>query len=383
MKTTITLNDVQYAASICLKCGSCTYGNWPENHHLCSLYYRDPCFTHGGGGFMSIIAALAQNLMDFDQRIADLAYTCSTCLNCDSRCSIIKAHPPQVNITDMVRLLRHEAVKRGFVPTGVAQKMQDNGSKVGSQAHGLALPTHIQSENVDTIICAESGDAGSKQGAEAALIGLLGKIGKPVAALAEGGSCGSTLYDNGFWDELGPLMEADWDRIKPNKEKTFVFTDPHCEEFIIKRYPENLADYTPIKHEHISQYLSDALREGKLQSKGKDQIKVSYHDPCYLGRGLGVYDAPREALSLLKGVELIEMPRNRSDSFCCGARVVGSYFADHGKAMAKERLDEFYSTEAELLITACPHCREQFRKHVSDGEKNRIVDLVEFVDGRV
>jgi hypothetical protein len=62
---------------------------------------------------------------------------------------------------------------------------------------------------------------------------------------------------------------------------------------------------------------------------------------------------------------------------------VGSYFADHGKAMAKERLDEFYSTEAELLITACPHCREQFRKYVSNGEKNRIMDLVEFVDGRV
>jgi heterodisulfide reductase subunit D len=383
MKTTINLNDIQYAASICLKCGSCTYGNWPENHHLCSLYYRDPCFTHGGGGFMSIIAALGQNLLDLDQRMVDLAYTCSTCLNCDSRCSIIKAHPPQVNITDMVRLLRYEAVKRGLAPTGLAEKMQDNGSKAGGQTHSFTLPTHIQSENADTIIFAESGHAGSKQGVEAALISLLGKIGKSVAALPEGGSCGCAHYDYGFWDKLGPLMEANWERMKPNKEKTFVFTDPHCEEFIIKRYSENLADYTPIKHKHISQYLSDALREGKLQSKGKDRIKVSYHDPCYLGRGLGVYDAPREALSLLKGVELIEMPRNRVDSFCCGARVMGDYFADHGKTMAKERLDEFYSTGAELLITACPHCKEHFQKRMSDGEKNRIVDLVEFVDGRV
>ena len=106
MKTATTLQDIQYAASICLKCGSCTYGDWPENHHLCSLYYRDECFTHGGGGFMSIVTGLAENRLSLDQRIADLAYTCSGCLACDSRCSIIKAHPPQVNMIDMIRLNR-------------------------------------------------------------------------------------------------------------------------------------------------------------------------------------------------------------------------------------------------------------------------------------
>ena len=135
MNTATTFNDIQYAASICLKCGSCTYGDWPENHRLCSLYYRDECFTHGGGGFMSIVTALAENLLPFDKKIADLAYTCSGCLACDSRCSIIKNHPPKAEMIDMIRLLRYEAVKKGLAPKAV-MKIRDS----VKNGRGLALP---------------------------------------------------------------------------------------------------------------------------------------------------------------------------------------------------------------------------------------------------
>jgi heterodisulfide reductase subunit D len=385
MRTATTIEDVQYAASICLKCGSCTYGDWPENHHLCSLYYRDECFTHGGGGFMSIVTGLAENLLKFDQRIADLAYTCSGCLACDSRCSIISAHPPQVGILDMVRLLRFEAVKRGMVPKGIASLAFEGAEKKGDLTNdaGLKLPTEIESSDAKTVIFSECAHSEAAKDILAATARVLAKIGSPVSSFEEKGCCGSTLYDYGFWDEMLPLMKANWERMKGLGEKEFVFTNPHCEEFISKRYAENLVDFTGIDHRHISQVLSEALKNGTLKSKQGKKVKVSYHDPCYLGRGLGIYDAPRDVLTALDGVELVEMTRNRKSAFCCGARALGEYFPDHSGEMARERMREFEATGADVLITACPYCRENFRRVASDGKKDRIKDIVEFVDDRV
>jgi Fe-S oxidoreductase len=200
---------------------------------------------------------------------------------------------------------------------------------------------------------------------------------------SEKGCCGSTLYDYGFWDQLGPLMKANWEKMKKIEEKTFIFTNPHCQEFIGKRYPENLTDFTPIKQLHISQVLAEALKSGKLKSKKGDQVSVSYHDPCYLGRGLGIYEAPREALSALKGVELVEMPRNRKAAYCCGAKATGDYYANQAEYAAKERIKEFYGTGAQVLITACPYCKESFRKVLSDSQKQVVMDLNEFVLERV
>ncbi|RJR30842.1 MAG: (Fe-S)-binding protein [Desulfobacteraceae bacterium] len=384
MKTTTTLNDVRYAASICLKCGSCTYGDWPENHRLCALYYRDPCFTHGGGGFMSIVTALAENLLPYDRKIAELAYTCSGCLACDSRCSIIKAHPPQVDITDMIRLLRFEAVKKGFVPRG-AKRIQSTAKKgvAAGREGSLKLPKRIRSDKADSVIFLESASTGSQKDISAAFAVVLDKIGTPVMAFGETPCCGCTLYDYGFWNELLPLMEANWERMKGLVGKTFIFTNPHCEEFTAKRYPENISDCHGIGHQHVSQLLASAFKDGRLAGKKKDKIRVSYHDPCTLGRGLGVYDAPREVLVSMGGVELVEMPRNRKSAYCCGAKVLGNYFSGHSGEMARERIGEFEATGADLLITACPYCRENFRKVLPDDRKGQVKDLVEFVAERV
>jgi heterodisulfide reductase subunit D len=385
MNITTTLEDVQYAASICIKCGSCTYGDWPENHHLCALFYRDQCFAHGGGGFMSIVTAVAEKLLDYNQKIADLAYTCSGCLACDSRCSIISAHPPQVNITDMVRLLRYEAVKRGLVPENITKMIYDEVKKTGDlgKKSNLKLPDTIKNDTASTVIFAECSHTKAEKDISAAVASVLTKIGNPVSVFAEKGCCGSTLYNFGFWSQMVPLIKANWEKMKNLKGKTFVFTNPHCEEFIVKRYPENLSDYSSIKHKHISQLLLEAFKNGKLKSKKTNKVKVSYHDPCYLGRGMGIYNAPREVLAALQGVEIVEMTRNRASSFCCGAWAFGNYFPNQSEDMARERIEEFKATGADLLITACPYCKVNFQKVMPRTKKNNIKDLVEFVDDRV
>ena len=138
------------------------------------------------------------------------------------------------------------------------------------------------------------------------------------------GCCGSTLYDFGFWDQVAPLIRANWEKMQELQVKNFVFLNSHCQEFVVKRYPETVPESRGLKTQHISQLLARALKTGKLKSKKAGKIKVSYHDPCYLGRGLGIYDAPRQVLAGLDGVQLVEMERNRANPFCCGAQAGGS-----------------------------------------------------------
>ncbi len=121
----------------------------------------------------------------------------------------------------------------------------------------------------------------------------------------------------------------------------------------------------------------------RLDFKNKLNYKVTFHDPCYLGRHNGIYDAPREVLTKLPGLELAEMPDSRQDSLCCGGgggRIwmetpKGERFSDLRLAQAKE-------VGAEVLATSCPYCISNFeesRLAMEDGDAPQIKDITELI----
>lgn len=384
MPTTMTLGDVKGAASLCIKCGNCAYGAWPENLPLCPIYTRDRCFTYSAGGLLYLALSLIKGEIEFSPAVAELAYTCTGCLACDSNCGIIRSQKPYVNPFDIIRLLRNESIKRGFVPAGRVKKINDEIKKKGhyGEPGTLPIPAGISKAKAANVVFAECLHTPAQNEIGDALARVLEKIGSPVAQFAEEGCCGSTLYDLGFWDKARAAVEANWEKMQGMKSKTFIFANPHCQEFITRRYPRFIPESAGIKTKHISEVLAAALKNGKLRSRKGKAVKISYHDPCYLGRGMGIYDAPRKALKALDGVELVEMERNRENSFCCGARGVGNYFPDMAEWTAKERLKEFEATGADLLITGCAYCQENFQKVLPEKEKSRIKDLTEFVNER-
>lgn len=325
---------------------------------------------------MYIIKSLVDGQLDYGNSVAELAFTCSSCGACADLCS-------RADGLDVIRLLRHEVVKRGLIPEGRARQIYDEVKKKGDFGNksSLKIPDKIKNDKANTIVFAECIHNGVQNQISKSAVRLLEKIGSPVLIFSEEGCCGSTLYDFGFWEQLEPLVKANWEKIKVFKDKQFVFINPHCQEFIVNRYPELVPGYTGLNSQHFSQFLAGAFNEGKLKSKNTGKVKVSYHDPCYLGRGLGIYDAPRKVLSSLDGVELVEMERNREDSFCCGARAVGNYFPNFPEENARKRIKEFKETGADLLITCCPYCQEFFQ-HILGEEKGQVKDLIEFVDER-
>jgi heterodisulfide reductase subunit D len=384
IKLAATLKDVQPASSTCLRCSWCAYGPWPENLSLCPIYWHEPSFTFSGGGYLFLALALLENKIDFSQDVADFAFSCASCLACDTKCAVIRSHKSHLHILDAIRLLRRESVKRGFVPEGFARKIYDEVGKIGDygEVSKLQLPAKISSDQADMVLFAECSHAKSQNTINEATVRILEKIGSPVGQFAEKGCCGSTLYDFGFWEELEPLVKANWGKLKDLKGKKLVFTSPHCQEFIIKKYPEILPNYSPVNGQHISELIVEAFKSGKLKSKNAGKTKVSYHDPCYLGRGLGIYEAPREVLGSLAGVELVEMERNRANSYCCGARTLGNYVPNLSEDTARERVREFEATGADLIITACAYCKDGFQKVMSASDRERVKDLTELVDER-
>ncbi len=384
MKLSTGLRDVRGAASLCIKCAGCTYAEWPETYTLCPIYSRDNCFTYSGGGLLYLVKALVDEQIEYSQSIAELAFTCTGCGACDSRCGIIRSHTPYTDPWDIIRLLRYESVKQGFIPKEIVGKIHEQVRITGDfgPTDEFTIPHKITNKKADTVIFTECFHTDTQNRIWESTAHVLEKIGQPVSGFSEKGCCGSTLYDFGFWENLEPLIKENWEAMEDIKDKTIVFLNPHCQEFVMKRYPEWLSDFQGIDGLHISQWLVDAFRKGRLKAKKAEKIKVTYHDPCYLGRGLGIYDAPRDVLSYLDGVDLIEMERNRENAFCCGARALGNYFSDMAGWIARERLKEFRATGAERLITACPYCKGIFQR-VLGKEKDRVQDLVEFVDERL
>jgi Fe-S oxidoreductase len=167
-------------------------------------------------------------------------------------------------------------------------------------------------------------------------------------------------------------------------EITRMFTiSPHCFNTFKNDYPKvGEQPKRPMQVQHYTQMLSSLLDEGRLKFSGEFAKKVTYHDPCYLGKHNGIFDEPRHVLTSTPGVELIEMDRSRERSLCCegGGGRMWLEGTNPGTRLAQLRVQEALDTGAEVLATACPFCLltlEEAVKHLNAEEKIRVLDIAE------
>ena len=163
--------------------------------------------------------------------------------------------------------------------------------------------------------------------------------------------------------------------------KKIVTGCPHCFNTIKNEYPNLGGNYEVIHHSQLIQQLSD---EGKLKAEGGESFKgkkITFHDPCYLGRANGVYEAPRKALEILDA-ELVEMKRCKSNGLCCGAGGAQMFKEPEKgtKDINIERIDEALALQPNIVASSCPFCMTM----LSDGVKNfnkeeevKVLDIAE------
>lgn len=193
--------------------------------------------------------------------------------------------------------------------------------------------------------------------------------------------CGESVRKVGDLELFERLKNVNLNYFQANSVAKMITVSPHCLVTFKKEYGE---DYNIA---HFSEILASLIKEEKLKPK-KDfgGIKVTYHDPCYLGRHCGIYDAPRDVIKSLPGVELVEMKRNREQSMCCGGGGGGLWMEKlKGERLSDLRVEEALATGANVLATACPYCITMFEDSIRTlnvDDKIAVKDVTElFLEG--
>jgi len=192
--------------------------------------------------------------------------------------------------------------------------------------------------------------------------------------------CGESIRKTGDEELFKRLARENIKAFVDHGVKKILVSSPHCYHTFKNEYPEFRVNFEVV---HISQYLVELFHEGRLALKNNCLKKVTYHDPCYLGRHNGIYDEPREALKKIAGLELIEMPESHADSFCCGGGG-GRIWMETPKEerFSDLRLEQAIGVGADVLVTSCPYCITNFeesRSTLNAAEKIEVKDITEMI----
>jgi heterodisulfide reductase subunit D len=193
--------------------------------------------------------------------------------------------------------------------------------------------------------------------------------------------CGSVALRTGFVEEAKYLARHNVDTIRDSGADRVVTACAGCFRTLSMDYPELLGEDLQFDVVHFPTFLKELIEEGKIEFPEGQPISVTYHDPCHIGRHMGIYDEPREALQSIPQVELREMQLTRENASCCGAGGgVRSTNRDLARRAAVTRLKEAEETGAEILTTACPFCTFNLREAViQTGSNMEMLDFPEFV----
>jgi Fe-S oxidoreductase len=264
-------------------------------------------------------------------------------------------------------------------------KMNDNvldkpKDERGEWAQGLGLKD-ITTEKADVLFragCLLSFDE-ELWGVARGAINLLQLAGADIGIEGKNEACcGGRVYDIGNTSEFTKYAENNIQAYNTYGVNKVVTSCSDCLSAFNHLYSQvNMKKNFKVLH--TVEYLDEAIQAGKIKFSKKVPLKVTYHDPCHLGRYLGIFEPPRNILRNIPGLELVEMERNRKNSWCCGASAgVKQAYPDFSLWVAQERIQEAKATGATALVTACPWCERNFKDAVQhSGDDFPVYDIIE------
>jgi len=382
-----SLGDYYEMTWRCAKCGYCRNLLPSDTEHerfarQCPSGERFKFASYFASGRSELARRIIEGSQGMTDRLRHILYTCTTCGACEEWCGATQWRYP---------LKLEMAMRKHFVRQGgellpghkkIVKNIDKNFNRLNRNNRdrlGWLAEENRKDEGKSDIVyfvgCRSSFNRTEIAGN--AYDVLAKKLGIKISFLADEHCCGRPLLDIGEEDAALELMKHNVEQIKHSGARTVLFSCAEC--FSTFRNLDTFGIKTDFEAIHMSQYLASLLQEGKFSFRGK-KARTAFHDPCYLGRHEGVLEEPRAILSSIPDMEVIEMPRNRKNAWCCGAGGgVPEAFEEHSQWIARERFEEVNHIGAELLITSCPGCKENlwYRAKSSGVE---ILDLLELIN---
>jgi Fe-S oxidoreductase/L-lactate utilization protein LutC len=342
----------------CIGCGTCLL-ECPAYDVVGPAYGAQGLL--GGRG----VCALS-GIEGIERAVEDGLPLCTTCRSCVERC------PLSIETPDIIEEVRARATELGVLPLAehvpMVANVRNYGNPWGQPRRSRAKWTKgldlTEAREADVLFFAGCSLAYLSPETARASVEVLLAAGLTVSVLAEGEvCCGSPLLRVGQREAYEQVARTNIELFEASGAKMIVAACPGCLK-ALREYKESMGGFEA-DVVHISEVLAGALEEGRLELKSPEALTVTYHDPCHLGRGCGIYDEPRRLLEAIDGIELVEMERNRERSACCGAGGgVWTAFPELANEIGRKRAAMAVDTGASVLVTSCPWCAQNLSQFI-------------------
>ena len=421
------LKDLEENIAHCWRCSHCKWVPAPVSNEFanaCPSIEYGNFHAFSGGGKLITAHALTTGDAGYSDEMMESVFACTMCGACDTSCKI--NHGEMIEPLEVLYALRAKVASDGrSLP--VHQTQIGNLRKTGNPfakpaaerarwAAGLGIADALAAP-VDVLLhigCDSSFDE-TLWPELRAIVALLRKVGVDFGILyARETASGELAYDLGFQDDARALAMTLGEAIAESKAARVVTCSAGSFSAFRNIWPRVgiAAPAQPVSH--ITEFVEDLIDSGRLVIAARTTERITYHDPCKLGRlsevrvpaepswtrvlnimmihekpkqilfgNDGLYEAPRHLLKRLGGLDLVEMERNRVASYCCGAKGGGAdAFPEFGALAARNRLDEAEKTGASVLVTACGGCQQHLRRQAAaDGRAIRVTGIFELLNG--
>ncbi len=370
--------EAVWDALACANCGYCR-GN-------CTEFKSIGWESSSPRGKFHFLREYIKNNASFDQRMAEMFFVCSTCRRCNDTCQVMSSIDEHWSLT-----LRPLLWQQGFNPPRVHQGNAHNimvshnpGALSQDERTAWMTPDLKRSEEgeIGYFAGCSASYSGSTRNLAVNAVRLLNKGGiEPVYMGTDEWCCGGSMFIAGCLDDVLETVGHNIDQMNKRGVKTLVTSCSGCWLHLAHFYPvlaRRLNKPFDITVKHVTQMLSELIGADRLKCKFPVDLTVTYHDPCHIGRGGGIYDEPRNVLSAIPNLEVIEMERSRENASCCGRHVMR--YPRLGMSINENRLNEVKATGAPVLVGACPTCETNFRLGIGEtGSNLEVFDITDLV----
>jgi len=371
---------LEMAFDRCIKCSTCKYG-YKNFEKICPSGEHFLFESYWASGKIRIIRGVLLGDLEWSEDLIDPIFACTTCGACSDACQA----PHADYIVDMIEALRELAVKHVGPAKNqefLVSRCKENYNPYGepnSDNEDLKKQYDLpeQAEWVYFIGCTSNY---RQKGIRDATLKFLKKIALDFTLIDEH-CCTSPLIRTGQIEIVKEFMNYNLKQFKKVGATKIITSCAGCYRTLKKDFEKYGAQHD-FEVYHTLEIVKKHLDEGKIAIKSSFNKTVTYHDPCHLGRHMGLYELPREVYKSIPSLKLVEMERNRNFAWCCGAGGgVKIGYPEWALEISKERLDEAKETNADLISSTCPFCRTNLsdanEKH---GFNFQVLDLMEILD---
>jgi len=387
----MNITDFKYEEIIhrCFRCGYCKFPvNWMDVNN-CPAYARYRMETYSCGGRLWLTRAWLTDAIQWSDHLAHILYSCTSCKNCEIKCPL----GINVDIINMIRAAKGIMVEKGRIPKEARdflENIQVHGnpygipkSKRGDWMGATSLEIYKNQEYLYHVGCVGSHDTRVQEAARK-LGRVLQRGGVSFGVLGRDERCDGNEVKNMGEEALFEMMaQENIARFNKLGVKKIVTLSPHSYNALKNDYPLYGSNFEIL---HYTRLLLNLIEKDRLHLNVNIPVKVTFHDPCFLGRWNSEYDAPRRILAAIPGVKLVEMERSRENALCCGGGG-GNFCMDllggSPDSSARRRVREALATGVAILAVACPKCLTILEDAVKvEGLDDRLIvkDIAEIVD---